>query len=210
MKTTAKMSLIIALALCITIGGVYATWIYGKTTLKPVVGSSDNVGITLESAVVDDTDIDAGTIVIDATPSVSIDDGGSHIGTLKWTADDDFKFHFETAGETAGSAVGSEASPTQINVKCTITLTANEASYTNEVLKLVVAEGWTLDSTGTGFYELTKTFANVDAGVVTVNLADLIQFHTVPNLPTQEDYNDFAAKLAALSLEITITLSHVA
>jgi len=70
-----KFTVLVALILCVTIGGVYATWFYAETTMSSVDHTFKNLGITDV-----DTNAQTGKISITDTLILKIDDNaGNHI-----------------------------------------------------------------------------------------------------------------------------------
>lgn len=78
---TKSLSLLIALALCITVGGVYAAWIYAENDLVAVHGHIGSFG--LSNAVINNS---KGTITVDANAAKLIIDqkaANDYTGVLK-------------------------------------------------------------------------------------------------------------------------------
>ena len=76
-----KLSLLVALILCVTIGSVYATWFYAETAMTDVTHEFKNLGITDV-----DTNAQTGKISITDTLILKIDDNdGNH--TPGWDTD---------------------------------------------------------------------------------------------------------------------------
>lgn len=82
---TKSLSLLIALALCITIGGVYAAWIYAEAPLTAVHGHIGSFGLT--NAEVNHS---KGTITVNAS--------GAHL-TIDQTAENDYSAKLVPTGE---------------------------------------------------------------------------------------------------------------
>lgn len=123
MKTTAKMSLIIALALCITIGGVYATWSYVNHTFNTAaddVAKQVTIGITAADGT--PSDLKRGEIRIEEGYTSAVIDQkgtGDYHAKLVWTGT---PFMVSFVPNDTASNDGTEA-PDAINVKYTITIT---------------------------------------------------------------------------------------
>ena len=80
-----KLSILVALILCVTIGGVYAAWVYFDT--NDVVDQHSEVVVELESAQVSGA---IGTYTINTNLKLKIDqvDGSDHVAELEYyTAD---------------------------------------------------------------------------------------------------------------------------
>ncbi len=194
-----KLSALIALALCITIGGVYATWNYAqgdvsslsKAFNESMAGTSENtaagqiaintdtLSITIDDLVINETGV-AGTdhkaeayfdgyVTVTFTPTVGADDDVVNFGI-------DTKYNFS------------------------ILTTLDSWSYEGTVLfdvdetpVSVAKESLTKNADGSFSYKID---AKDISDKITIN-----EFH----LPTAEDYNNFRAVLNSGSLQVTVS-----
>lgn len=184
MKIVRKLSLLIALSLFVTIGGVYATWNYAQGDAAPVPqaldGATDltakvvdavakgNIGVTLQ---------DVALIIDDAN--------GDHYGELTKSGTIAITFT-PSAGADAG--VATNGIPLQYALSCI----GSEFTYAGEHI-----------------FNFSTTPVPLNGGnptkSATINVADLGITLNELYLPTANDYDAFYAALHSGSLVITVS-----
>lgn len=91
-----KLTILAALATCVTIGGVYAGWLYAGGSVENTAYGTAGFGITGTS-----TDASVGTLAVSSSkPSLLVDDtddGKVHNTVLTWNAEDYFLITFQTS-----------------------------------------------------------------------------------------------------------------
>ena len=171
-----KLSLLIALALVLTVGSVYAAWNYAQ-------GATASVEITRELNMAQvNTDSNKGSI--HATPSdvaFLVDDGGDYHTVLKGTGKFDITF---------SPSAGADATTISNGIKMIATITiksSNNLKY-NEIVPITVKEGQnTINLTPTGAAKgATLTVEQILGAVelcdvVLATKAENDAFHTVLN-----------------------------
>ena len=195
---TRVLSLLIALAILITVGGVYATWLYAETDMTAVHGHIGSFG--LASAEINNS---KGTFTVDASSAhLVIDQNSANDYTAKLSATGNIVVKFTP------STIFSNSNPdlTTFNVEyALVTDNADPTNYkandgTGEkalFTKFDTATQTTLPLVKTGdFYTAT-----VDASV----LLDLIQINTF-ELDTYTKYTAFSAQVGVfgnIGFEVT-------
>lgn len=109
-----KLSVLIALFLCVTIGGVYATWTYAGTT--DITDAHKEIFVTIPDAVVEGA---YGTYTVDTNLKLVIDDTNKdHIAELVFESTDDnevyLKVTFTPNESTATPDIKAKAIPTEL------------------------------------------------------------------------------------------------
>lgn len=202
-----KFSILIAILLCVTIGGVYAAWMFADSTDAALKTQTVSLGLT--------EDVDAGAYgVYTLTPSV--DDAGA--GTEAFALliddiDDDITHNAVLVGKGT----------------LTITFTPNE-SATKEVRTGATPTYWCLkagDDIANWKYNGTQIFDSIDTNWKTINGVDssnwvasadgksftyTISGETIANmltlndfvLETKTEYNAFAAALTYTKLTLYV------
>ena len=189
-----KLSLLIALMLCVTIGGVYATWSYAGT--NDIADQYAEVKATL-------TPIsymgESGTYVIETNLVLTIDDPdeSDHVAELVYGSNNDAAPYIKvtfTAADHASPAIKAGAVESEIYFKTSTTM-----EYKN-------SQGTTVDIfkfSNPGDGELNNVFDWTPAGTnvftYTMDLAaiqDAIQLNDTFILGTPTEYEAFASALA--------------
>ena len=175
-----KLSILVALILCVTIGGVYATWNYAQGNVSSTTKYFD-AGTTITDKVVDTA---KGTITVDTTNlKITIDD-----------SDNDFYGEMTIEGYvTVTFTPNTGADATVATNGIALQYALGESGH-------VYGEGkiFTIDSTvqtlGTG-----KSF--------TIGANELEQLITLNQLylPTVEDYQEFKTALHTGAISITVS-----
>ena len=194
-----KFSLLIALCLILTIGGVYAAWIYSGTGLgaqtEPFVSK---MGIL-------DHDGDAGTYTFTNNSldfSIEPNNQQEKITTLVW-GEGSMTLVFTPKVDISDTALENALTATITIEQASATLGSynGETIYTvNSDFKIVLTENsWTPHDNNadgvTDYYTYTITKANVE-GSVSVG-----QFH----LPTEDDYNEFKTAIQDVKFRVKVT-----
>lgn len=177
-----KISILIVLAMVLTIGGVYATWNYAQgnvdsVDLSPVVSLTDKV-----------VDTPKGTIAVDMSGlSIAIDD-----------ANNDYDAELVMDGEVTVTFTANELAPADVQAN------GIKLQYT-----LTVTTPWEYKGTQVFTVEADPIAINGGAATFTATitadeLMDVITLGDI-SLPTVSDYDAFALILE--QGEITITVS---
>ena len=177
-----KISLLIVLAMIVTIGGVYATWNYAQGAVE---GVDINPAVTLTEKVVDTP---MGTITVDMSGlSISIDDT-NHDYAAELVVDGDIDITF-TASDIAPAAVKTNG----LAMEYTLTVTA-PWEFKGTQIFTVPAEAIAINN-GQATFSATISAADLKAALTLGAIS----------LPTVEDYDAFETALA--NGEITITVA---
>lgn len=195
-----KLSLLIALAMLITVGGVYATWNYAGLVMQDVTHEFKYLSITDT-----DTDTQSGRVSVTDTLVLKIDDEGDY--TPGWDSD--------VTAQSAGNlqllfTPNPGASDTTLKYTVSIennTYTAPDSSEavgifkingvaTANVAKTTILEGtFTYDAGQTGICQETITFAEI---------TNVLKPNDEVTLPTIEHYEKYADALDNVVLSVTI------
>lgn len=178
-----KLGLIIALALVVTIGGVYATFNYAQGTATQ---DSQEIGHTI-SGMVGTTE--KGTITITSTFMINVDDTTNSLKT-GYTTSGETKVKF-----TAATGADADVRDNGIKLKLTINITGTNAYNGTAiyVLKSAYTDGGVLLNDG----------AKVN-GEITVNLADYIEVSEI-SLPTAAEYTAYKTAFDATKIEFVVS-----
>ena len=179
-----KLSLLVAIILCVTIGGVYATWNYAQGSVTSQTKYFDGTTVITNKVV----STAKGTIAIDTSAlNIVIDDtNNDHVAELNVSGSVRVTF------TPASSGVDTDVAANGIKMQYAIGLTGSQ-----------VYEGaniFTVDSTvqamGT---TATKSF--------TIPAADIEELITLANitLPTASDYDEFKEALHSGAISITVS-----
>jgi len=190
-----KFSLIAAMALCVTIGGVYATWNYSQGD----VATKQNFLLpSMETAV---TGTSKGTIEIDLNNvAVKVDDSNNdHKAELVWSGD--YIIVTFTPAQGADSAVATNG----IQMTYTISVTENWTYGDPEVHVLTVNQA-TVQGANVSYTNGTATLgaACLEFQIPVSDLAALISIGDI-SLPTHQDYLNFQTKLNQGNIKITVS-----
>ena len=201
MKHTAKISLLIALALIISVSGVYATWSYVEHTFNTAASpvSDQSTSLVITDAIVNSSDLVRGTIAVTGTPALSIDQAsGSYKGVMNWT-NPAYTVKY-TPNDTHGNTNG-VLPATAINVKCEITVMNGSETFDN---KFTLADGTTkVDVFNACSFVVNLT--NVTTAGSTVNLSEQLKLSDSFNLPTKADHTAFTTLLNQLKVVVTFS-----
>ena len=190
-----KLGAIIALATCVTIGGVYATWNYAQ-------GGANSVDQTFAVSLAG-TDITTtkGRFVVDTSRvSISIDDQigsdgtttvGDHVAELYITGDITITF---TPNAGADETVTTEG------VAMEYSISMGYANGTTDPWKYEGVDVFTIDSTK---QSINNGNATLTATITADDLLSLIHLNQI-SLPTLEDYNAFHTVLHTAWFVITV------
>ena len=194
-----KLSLLVALALVISVGGVYATWFYAETTMKTSEHEFKNLGITDVNTLAQ-----TGTITVTDTLILKIDDNaGNH--TPGWDAD-------VNAGNAGKISIvftpNSGANDTTL--KYTVTIANN--TYTPEggsAQPIFTTD--TIDAAHTeakvvlqGTFDYISPNASVTKEILLADITSELSVNNAFTLPTIDDYNAYSTALDNVVLKLTI------
>ncbi|MBQ7095628.1 MAG: hypothetical protein IJN80_04195 [Clostridia bacterium] len=194
-----KLSLLVALVLCITIGGVYSTWFYAESTMSTAKHSFKNVGITDV-----DTSAQSGRIAVTDTMILKIDDNaGNH--KPGWDAD----VNASNGGMlqivfTPNSGAG------DTTLKYTISVAKNTYGDSNPAPIFKIGDGSSFTAHDDAEDVLTGTFdftAGTTQAIKEITLADIQNVLKVNDdivLTTIEDYNAYSTALSKVELVLTV------
>lgn len=182
-----KFSLIAAMALCVTIGGVYATWNYAQGSVET---AQDFIRPTMTEAITDGT---KGKIAINFNGiTAKIDDANNdHQAELTWIVPDGGKNYIEV---TFTPSVGVDEAVSNNGIKMSYTISVTD-NWTYEDKQILTVETGTVQgqeisyTAGSGVTGPTKSFK-----IYVSDLKDLIKLGTF-SLPTHQDYLDFQTAL---------------
>ncbi len=193
MKLMKKLSILIALCLCLTISGVYATWVYSKS--NDVMDQAPYLSVNLTEATSTGT---YGDYHVDSTGLTMVIDpvtDGSHEAALKITGSIVITFE---PNKYAPTEVRENGVPTTI----TFGTTVNQADWKFNGTQIFVVDttaislsDWgTINSDGKFVYEI-----NADT------LASYLKITPGIVLDTKADYDAFNIVLGQGRLQITIS-----
>lgn len=199
MKTTAKISLLIALALCITIGGVYATWTYVEETFNDVAapGTSAPLVPAIAAYTLDSDNVSRGTITVTGAPTLTIDQlDNTFAGKLTWVNPE-----YTVKYTPATSENTNDVQPIdKININCTITVKQGVDTFNNQ---------FTLaDNTTVNVFVIETDIPQLEAvgaGGKTFDLSTYLTLADNFELPTHADYTAFKALLETLTITVTFS-----
>ena len=178
-----KLSLIVALAVVLTVGGVFAAWNYYETDVTPI----DTVGaqVSIDTA----TTATLGTLSATGNFNVFFTNVDETYDTKMNVTGDDITVTF-----TPTTSIGSPDFTGKVSVKATVTVASDIVSTTSDgVIDLGVIDCSTANR--------TVTFG-------ATQLASVLS-HTSVNLPTKADYDQFAGKVTATTITISISATKV-
>lgn len=190
MKLVKRLSLLIAICICVTVGGVYATWIY--TQQNDVADQHQHLSVALTESTFDGN---YGTYNLDYTGlALSIDqkEAGDHTAVLKITGQITVTF---TPGMNAPETVKENGIATTVQFGTNI----DQASWTYEGTKIFTVDTekknvtWTKQDNGTFTYVITAE-----------EVAKIIQLGDI-TLDTQAKYNAFNTELAKGKIGISVS-----
>ncbi len=176
-----KLSVLVALILCVTVGSVYATWNYAQGGAEKVVKYFDDSTVITTSV----TDTAKGVIDVDTSAlNITIDDGNNDFyGELSITGKISITF---TPNDGADETVASEGIALQYSLGTT-------TDYKYE---------------GNAIFDVDNTVQNLDKSLTfEIDAADLdalIDLNTL-YLPTAEDYDAFKEALHRGGISITVS-----
>ena len=181
-----KLGIIIALALVITISGVYATWNYTVANGN-VTDATESSTITLTAK--SETELDSGTITIkENTVKIEVDDDGSHNAKLNIT------------GKLVISFTGNSGTSTPVNgLNLKVTATDNCGEYnSSKVFKYTeLVAGREVGDDSNAAYP-TWTIEGDE-------LATLIALNGTISAPTAADYDNLSTAIANKTITVTVS-----
>ncbi|MBR2029400.1 MAG: hypothetical protein IJ999_00665 [Clostridia bacterium] len=206
-----KLSLIMAMVLIATIGGVYATWNYSETVVS---GVNVTTAVTLTA---DGTSGSKGTVAIDViNAKVMLEDDGHHTAVLQ-LSDGAKAIPVQFSPKADAS---NDVQTNGIILQCTIT--ENFGNYTSADLTTcdnvdVVSLSLPGDLAAAGIAAVHSSIAQPANGVTfllaagaktkstTIDLSDFLSIGTIA-LPTLDAYNHFNSFLSSDQRLITISV----
>ena len=207
MKNMRRLSLIIALALCISVGGVYATWTYITDAATGTAdGTSSMTTVGMATVVTDSSSAAKGTISVENTygTTLEIDDKADYTSStssedkyviaLAWAADGQYLVKFTPSAYA-------DANLTSIIVNYTIAITFqgyNGTANTYNSEKIFLLNGQSDNLTYTG------TLNNVNSTGMEIDLETLITVNEEIKLETEDAYNAFKEALGTVTITITL------
>lgn len=190
MKLVKRLSLLIAICICVTVGGVYATWIY--TQQNDVADQHQHLSVALTESTFDGN---YGTYHLDYTGlTISIDqkEVGDHTAVLKITGQITVTF---TPGMNAPETVKEHGIATTVAFGTSIEQETWKYGET-QIFTVDTTEkdvDWTAQADGTFTYVITAE-----------EVAEIIQLGDI-TLDTQAKYNAFNTELAKGKIGITVS-----
>lgn len=173
-----KLGIIVALALIVTVGGVYATWNYTVANNKvDAVDTKATITLTAKTEI----QLESGTITVNPSGlSVEVDDKGDHTAVLKITGNIVVSF---TGKDDDNNARG-------IALKCSASDDCGEYNG-SAVFK---------------YTDLTSGFEVTDTNTWTISaddLSDLIQLNGTISAPTSDDYDALSTAISGKTITLT-------
>lgn len=198
MKMKKKLGVIAALAICVTVGGVYAQWSYAEA---PTGGMNGRKSIELAGV---STSTKTGVITVDTTKfSIEIDDSdGDYYGELVLEGTITVTFAPNTGASDSVMTNG-------IPMQATLSLSESFVDFTYDfgsgaATPVFNVSSDSLTAEATKLWEIT---ADQIAGLFSLETQTVGDNKTVSvvYLPTYQDYTDFNTALAGCELLITVS-----
>lgn len=188
-----KLSLIVAIALIISVGGVYATWNYAETKMDNVEHNFKNLGITDVN-----TNIKTGSVAVTDTLILKIDDNNATL-TPAWDAD---------VTDSNGGNITMVFTPNQgastTQFRYTVTLANN--TYESQPIfttDTITAAHTTAEEILSDTFTFTAGQASATATITLSDITDVLSVKAI-QLPTITDYNNYRTALNGVQLVLTI------
>lgn len=199
-----KLSLLVALILCVTIGGVYATWLYAEAPMDTATHEFKNLGITDV-----DTNAKSGKIAVTDTLILKIDDND---GNHKPGWDEDVT---DLNGGNLQIVFTPNSGAGDTTLEYTITVAVN--SYNDDGTAkpiFVTKDGTTVTAAHADAKTIMSGTFRFDAGqpqkVETITFENIMAVLDVNNTIELTDLEEYEAYETALdSVELTLTVSEV-
>ena len=186
------LTLFIAFALVITIGGVYATWVYPSANLEAITPQSTSVVATINDASID-TGVVPGTLTITDT---SLAYHVKNAGEYKTAIDT------PTGGVTIEYVPSEGSEYTTVDLICTVQIVAQQYEGKN-IFKI----GNTEVNEESGVLTLKKSGVGSGAAAWTITDADIqLALTEVFELDTLTEWNAFKAALTGTSVSIDFSV----
>lgn len=181
MRSMKKLTAIMAIALSLIIGGVYATWTYSTGGINAQSGQM--FGIEL-SAKVEDSNTAMGTITIDSAAQILIDDeDGDHVAALVGhETDNEFVITFTPNARAADSDIEEVGIPMKLSLYFKLGGDGNkvyesDSEYNGQKVLAVSSET---------FYSPTLTAQEIAAGTTVKTATDTNQIGTYAKVAGDE------------------------
>ena len=177
-----RLGAIIAAAIMLTIGGVYAAFAYSQ---DPATSASANIGLGIEGKT---TATAKGTITLDSL-GITVTNAGNYTTGMSTTK----------ANVTFTPATGADegVKTDGIKLKLTVTITERETGANSY-------NGTTIFTVKGGAGAGVELNGGAATKVVEIDPADYIGIAAIP-LPTASDYDAFAAKLAKITITFAVS-----
>lgn len=200
-----KFSILIAILLCVTIGGVYAAWMFADSTDAALKTQTVTLGLT--------TDVEAGAYgVYELIPSKETDPEGA-FGLVIDDIDDGVKHNAVLVGkgyltvtftpnESATAAVRNGAVPTYWCLKAGDSLD-NWKYNGNKIFNTIDGAWKTIDGVDSSNWVASadgKSFTYTISGETVANMIDMNDF----TLETKTEYNAFASALTYTKITLYV------
>lgn len=180
-----KLSVLIALALVLTIGGAYATWTYAAGGAQGTSGSVEIGMGTLET----DGDISIGSFAITSKPTLTVEpkvDKSDYTTTLNVTGDLVITF---TPSASAQQTIKENGTPVNVTI---------EVGAGNQY------DGKTLLTLADGADNVFEFAGGLTVTITAAQLSAILDLEGI-ELNTVAAYNDYAAILEGYSINVTVT-----
>lgn len=198
-----KLSLVIAMAVILTIGGVFATWSYSAGDIGDDSVTIGQLGITSTPGVTE-----MGTIEITSTGDgystivLNVANDGSHNTILTTDAGNANK----STGKLKVTFTADKLAPDAIkdDVKLNWKLNLTGSGKIGETTLLTIATG---KENGTDVVVTCSESAGVYSGSFDIDVSEIIANLNLAkiNLPSQEQFNAYSTQLATYSLELVVS-----
>ena len=196
-----KLSLIVVLILCITVGGVYATWNYARYTVDSKQASA--------TAVITGTHSSAKGVITLATDvkRVIIDDTNNDFKAEVWFGDIDGNSQVVEGANQDGEITitftanaGADESVLQNGIPLLVTVSANQyGTYESAPIFKLLQATKTLETT------VFEKQGDTPVFVTTINLKDFIALNSEIVLDTYAEYQAFEAAIAGITFTVTVS-----
>lgn len=175
-----KLSVLVALMLIITVGGVYATWNYVSYENNATT-ASEIISVTLADDIVEKL-TKGGLAVRNSTLTISIDDPAPQDYIAELIVGGQISFEYTPADSSADD-----------EIYMNYTIEANAGTYKGQPILTVDA----------GPFALMDMHTGSDATLLASDLMDHIHLADI-TLATHEEYQDFETALANTTITITV------
>ena len=204
MKFTSKISLVIAIALLISVGGVYAAWTYIDYMFTEADMVARDVGVVLAaSSVSTNTTAKSGVITVEGgRNSLEIDQDtteNDYSGKLLWSSNSPATVKYTPNRDVTSNGDNETAAPDKIDILVTVTINGTNTFEDQAILVFDdTMEGLTIAGN-----VATYTLEDVDGNGKEFDLAHAILLREGFKLPTKAQYDACAEVFRTLSVSVT-------